>query len=496
MARSTTGGRTRRASLAAVAAASVGAVGFAALAPSASVASSHREAPLVSQLPLVDNTDTYAFVDPKDTSKVNLVANWLPFELPGGGPNFYKFATDAQYNINIDNDGDGKADVVYQWAFHDDRTPRGTFLYNKGPVTNLSDPDLLFRQTYSLTEIKGGVRNVVIKKGLVAPSYVGQASMPNYARLRQQAITSYSPGARSFAGQAQDSFFLDIRIFDLLYGAKLSNGAPAETGNDSLKNFNVQTLALQVPKAALALKGDVSRNPVVGVWSTTTQRGFIVDGRTGAKRNVGGFTTVSRLGAPLVNEVVIPYNDKDKFNTSKPQDDGANFAKYILTSHVAQLLNAVYGTSFPTNNRKDLVAAFATGFDGINAHSVNKDVDKNAIVPAEEIRLNMGLPYFINGTSPSPLGAFRVKADGTLGVGADGGDTGFPNGRRLTDDVVDIELQAIGGVLLPKSQGGTGGKPISVLTDRVGAKPRGFFTDGFPYVAIPASGGDPLQLKK
>ncbi len=482
--------RARRAAFAALVVASAGAVGLSALAPGAVVASSHREAPLISMDPLVDNTDTYAFVDPNDDSKVTLVANWQPFEFAAGGPTFFRWAVDAEYDIKIDNDGDGNPDIVYRWNFYNSRTPKGTFLYNNGPVTSLNDTNLLFQQKYSLKKIetKTGKSTTLGKDIIVAPSNVG-SSMPNYAALRAQSVRDLPNGEKTFAGQADDSFFIDLRVFDLLYGAKLKSdgSAPLETGTDSVAGFNTQTIAFQVKKSSVAAKGDVSRNPVIGVWSTTNRRGFTINPTTGKKQNVGPYVQVSRLGSPLVNELAVPYEAKDLFNTSKPSGD-SQFASSIQNSHVAVLLNTVFGTKFPTTNRTDLVAAFATGIDGINAHSINKDaVSKPAI--AEMLRLNMSLPYKLGSGPPSALGAFRIKADGTLGVGANGGDTGFPNGRRLSDDIVDIELQATAGVLLPESKGGTGLKPVAVLNDGVSKNDKPFQTT-FPYVALPQSGGE------
>ncbi len=478
--------RTRRAALLAVVAASAGAVGLSALAPSATLASSHREAPLISQDPLVDNTDTYTFVDPNDSSKVDLIANWNPFEFPAGGPNFYKFATDAQYNINIDMNGDGFADKIYTWTFADKRTPKGTFLYANGPVTSLTDPNLLFQQTYSVTESDGVGRNshLVLKNAIAAPSNVGGATMPDYRKLRDQASVNYPGGGMTFAGQADDPFFLDLRVFDLLYGGKIAKGAPVETGTDSLAGFNVQTIALQVPKSALVLNGDTKNNPVIGVWSTTNRRNFVI--ANGKKTNIGPQVQVSRLGSPLVNEVVAPYEAKDLFNSSRPGND-KQFAGAILNSHVAVLLNTIFKTHFPTTNRTDLVAAFATGIDKVNAFTVNKDHVAHPAI-AEELRLNTSLPYTlaskggINGGA-SPFGAITANSDGTLNIP---GDTGFPNGRRLTDDVVDIELQAIAGALTTK-------KYVPVLTDRVG-KNDVPFSSTFPYVALPHSGGKPINV--
>lgn len=263
--------RRRAAASAITVVATVLASALAGLSAGPAFASSHREAPLISGDPPVDNTDVYAFVSPDRPDTVTLIANWYPFEEPNGGPNFYPWATDAHYDINIDNNGDAKADLTYRWNFRtDDRRGNDTFLYNDDPVTSLDDEDLLFRQTYTLSVIDraaGRVTNLVTN-GKVAPSNVGPASMPNYRALRDQAITAV-PGGKTFAGQADDPFFLDLRIFDLLYGKDLS-----EVGQDTVAGFNVNTVALQVPKSTLTLRGDPARNPVIGVWSDT-ERGSI-----------------------------------------------------------------------------------------------------------------------------------------------------------------------------------------------------------------------------
>src|SRR5215475_4739061 len=224
--------------------------GFAALGPGGAIASSHREAPLIAADPAVDNTDVYAFVSPDRPGYVTLVANFIPFEEPNGGPNFYPFATDAVYKINIDNNGDAKPDSVFRWQFHNiDKRGGSTFLYNNGPVTSITDPNLLFRQTYTLqASFHGGPLLTRVNNAPVAPSRVGPASMPNYAKLRNQAVTSLPGGWKIFAGQADDPFFLDLRVFDLLYGGDLS-----EVGQDTLAGYNVNTIAIQVPFQDVAL---------------------------------------------------------------------------------------------------------------------------------------------------------------------------------------------------------------------------------------------------
>ncbi len=426
--------RSRRRSAAFVAAGAVLATaGAAALGPVTAQASSHREAPLISGAPQYDNTDTYAFVSPDKPDTTTLIANWIPFEDPSGGPNFYPFATDGLYDINIDNNGDAKADITYRWVFSTTYQNTGTFLYNTGPVTSLTDPDLNVRQSYKLYEISGG-HSTFITSGKVAPSYVGKASMPNYASLRTQAIVK-AGGLTSFAGQADDPFFLDLRVFDLLYGGNLS-----EVGHDSLKGYNVNSIALQVPTADITANGD----PVVGVWSTTSR-----------KTANGNYVQVSRLGNPLVNEVVIPLKDKDKFNASQPSGDG-QFLSYVTNPGLPKVIEAVYGIKAPAEPRNDLVSVFLTGVPGLNQPA-------HLTAPGEELRLN---------TSIKP-----TATPNRLGVIA-GDNAGFPNGRRLADDVIDISLQVVEGELV--------GAPND-LGDGVNANDSKFGTH-FPYVALPHSG--------
>ncbi|MGB3763036.1 MAG: DUF4331 domain-containing protein, partial [Ornithinimicrobium sp.] len=210
--------------------------------PNFANASSHREAPLIANDPVNDNTDTYAFVSPDDAGTVTLVANWSPFQEPNGGPNFYPWEDGTWYDINIDSNGDATPDVTYRWTFStDDQRGTDTFLYNNGPVESLDDENLLFRQTFTLTKIEGD-NETEIASGPVAPSNVGPVSMPDYGSLRDAAITDVDGGGKTFAGQADDSFFLDLRVFDLLYGADLSL-----TGQDTLAGYNVNSVALQVP---------------------------------------------------------------------------------------------------------------------------------------------------------------------------------------------------------------------------------------------------------
>ncbi|MEN3359983.1 MAG: hypothetical protein V7637_3965 [Mycobacteriales bacterium] len=440
-----------------------------ALAPGLGNASSHREAPLIAGEPQLDNTDVYAFVSPDKPDTVTLIANWIPLEEPNGGPNYYPFAEKTAYEIKIDNDGDAKEDLTYRWWFTNSYRNRQTFLYNTGVVTSLDDPDLNFRQTYRLEVTdKWGRTTTLVNGAPVAPSNTGAASMPNYGTLSNQAITGVPGGGKSFAGQADESFFLDLRVFDLLYGGNLS-----EVGQDTLTGYNVNTIALQVPKSALALKGNPTRNPVIGLWSTTSRPRYEVFRQDGSQRNVGSLTQVSRLGMPLVNEVVNPLADKDRFNASPPKHD-AQFLNNVTKPIVPQLIQSLYGIPAPATPRNDLVEVFLTGVAkangpvkaDLNSQILNADVTPANFRPAEELRLNMAVPPSAN---PKRLGVLA------------GDLAGFPNGRRLTDDVLDITVQAAEGVLLP-------GTPAAVagLGDGVDANDVPFRT-AFPYMALPSN---------
>ncbi|MGR8007603.1 DUF4331 domain-containing protein [Streptomyces hypolithicus] len=462
-----------------------------ALAPATSSASSHREAPLTAGDPKADNTDVYAFTSPDKPDTVTLVANWIPFEEPNGGPNFYPFANDARYTIKVDADGDGKPDTTYTWKFRDRiRDDANQFLYNTGVVRTLNDKTLNFRQTYDLTVTDAhGNTKTLLQDAPAAPSNVGKASMPDYASLRKEAVLGLPGGGHTFAGQASDSFFLDLRLFDLLYGGDLS-----ETGQNTLAGYNVNTLAIQVPKKDLALKGDATRNPVIGVWSTTDRQGAVVTPNGGkgsessttgdgkgtdaqtvpGKGGEGGWRQVSRLGNPLVNEVVVPLKFKDAFNALTPDQDRTvtPVVDKVKDPIVPKLVESIYGIPAPATPRNDLVEIFLTGIckacgpikADLNSQRLNADADKNKIVPAEELRLNMAIPPSKN---PNRLGVLAKDL------------AGFPNGRRLNDDVLDIELQALEGAaltgqLVPALAAGDG---VDVPYRQPG--------DSFPYVALP-----------
>jgi hypothetical protein len=424
-----------------------------ALGMGTSFGSSHREAPLTAADPQIDSTDLYAFSSPDATDTVTLISNWIPFQEPSGGPNFYRWAENVRYNVHVDNDGDAKPDLTYRWQFETHVRNGNTFLMNTGPVTKLTDETLNVYQTYTLTEIKDGADagRKLVKDGIVAPANVGKASMPNYASLRQEAITDLNGGGKSFVGQADDPFFLDLRVFDLLYGTDLS-----EAGNDTLDGYNVNTLALQIPKKALAAGADATKNPIIGMWTTAERPSIRTQSTTGSQKFSGAWVQVSRLGQPLVNEVVAPVAAKDLFSGSKPQDD-AQFLKAVQDPEVPKLLQAIYKIKAPAAPRNDLVQVFLTGVKGLN--------QPPNVAPSEMLRLNMSTPT-------------TGSAD-RLGVLAKD-NAGFPNGRRLTDDVVDIALRAMAGAV----QGVETDLGDGVDKNDVA------FESRFPYVALPHSASE------
>ncbi len=426
-------------------------------------ASSHREAPLISEDPVADNTDTYAFVSPDNPETVTLVANWIPFELPPGGPNFNKFGDDVLYKINVDNDGDATADVVYQWRFKTTVENPDTFLYNTGPVESLDDENLNVRQTYTLTEVRDGQRTDLVTNAPVAPANIGPRSTPNYDQLANAAVVQLEGGGQSFAGPRDDPFFVDLgSVFDLLGNRPLNEAhvapLPNAPGQDDLAGFNVHSVVLQVPTDSL-IDGD----PVIGVWSTTDRRTDRVFG-SGKVKNSGSFTQVSRLGMPLVNEVVAPLGAKDAFNASKPSGD-KQFLPAVENPEVATLIPQLYpGVNVPEGPREDIVTIFLTGVPDVN--------QPENVKPAEMIRLNTSI-------SPTPSGQ-----QDRLGLLA-GQNDAFPNGRRLVDDVYDIELRALAGGTPFTPEFNI--SPNNALTDGVDANDVPFLAS-FPYLALPHQG--------
>src|SRR6478735_2128430 len=412
--------------------------------PEAKPMSSHREAPEISKDPVADNTDTYAFVSPENPDTVTIISNYIPLEDPAGGPNFFEFGDDVLYRINIDNTGDGKADVAYEFRFSTKIRNPDTFLYNTGPIASLTDPNFNRPQTYTVTEVRGNRRRQLKSNIPTPPCNIGPRSTPDYAALANAAITPLGGGITVFAGQRLDGFYVDLgSIFDLgtlrpFQSLHLIPSANA-VGVNALRSFNVHTIAIQVPITALTRDGkkhpDVDDpKAVIGVWASAyRQKGRFQD--ENRSYSTGAFTQVSRLGNPLFNEVIVPMSKKDRWNRLEPSQD-YQFAKYVAHPELAGLLPVLYPGVFPNlaalaADRADLLAILLTGLPkGVIPGFQNFTGPKQA----DMLRLNVAVPP-----------AATPNINGILG----GDLAGFPNGRRVFDNVVTIELRAVAGQTYP-----------------------------------------------
>jgi hypothetical protein len=440
---------------------------LAGLMPATAGASSHSEAPGTSKDRLIDDTDLYAFVADDAPGAVTIVGNWVPLIEPNSGPNFASFDDDAHYYINVDNVGDSHKHVRFEFTFATTRQHETTFLYNTGPVSSLTDPNLNVRQTWTLTRIDvsyvGGTpveTETLLGSGAVAPPYVGPVSMPNYSALAQSAITMLPGGYKVFVGPRDDPFFVDLAaIFDLLTIRKVPGNKGR--GVDGVGGFDVMSVVLQIPKERLTRDGTspdaALHNHIIGIWDTAERSKTRTINGDGTITNSPDEVQVSRLGMPLVNEVVIPLGLKDKFNASEPYNDVTNFGGSVVDPELAKLFHAIYGLSVPPAPRSDLVAVFATGVSGLNQPA--------GVAPGEMVRLNMTIPP---AARPSRFGVLA------------GDLAGFPNGRRLADDIVDIEERVVAGVLVD----GFNIKPNNQLGDGIDANDVPFLPY-FPYVALP-----------
>ncbi|CAA6823405.1 MAG: FIG00729359: hypothetical protein [uncultured Thiotrichaceae bacterium] len=467
---------------------------------SASMASSHREAPFITENPKVDATDFYLFrsYEPNREDYVTLIANYNPLQDAYGGPNYFSLSPEALYEIHVDNNGDAVEDVSFQFKFTKALGNAGAGisldingkdmavpLKNIGPVTSTDDSALNFKESYSLTMVDGdrrtGNKTPVLNDSDGSTSFAkpldnigdktfSQQSYDQYANsfIYDVNLSSCPEGAqdgRVFVGQRKESFAVNLgEIFDLV---NTNPVGPVDGESNQLADKNITTFALEVPIACLG-----EDNDVIAAWtSASLPQVRVLDPNPSFTQPLvsgGAWTQVSRLGMPLVNEVVIGLPDKNRFNASEPKDD-AQFADYVTNPTLPTLLQVLFGVKAPTvENRPDLVAAFLTGFTGVNA---------NGSV-AEMQRLNTAI-------------APTIKAEqNNLGVAA-GDNAGFPNGRRPGDDTVDAALRVSMGLLchLPldlctpeQAESGTLAYTDGVLQNAAQ------FDDSFPYLTTPISG--------
>jgi hypothetical protein len=479
-------------------------------------ASSHREAPLISNDAQADTTDVYAFVSPDRQDSVTLIGSWIPLESPEGGPNYYQFGDDVLYAINVDNVGDGKAHISYQFRFSTVRNNLNTFLYNTGPITSLNDPDWNVRQYVTVTEVitNAGVatENVLLANAAVPPVNIGDKSTPDFQALSDAAIHTIGTGPNQikvFAGQTDDAFWVDLgSIFDLLslrpQATPIGYPPPRgpSVGLDGLAGYNVHSIAIQLPIARVLQNADPAET-TIGVWATSSRYSTRVLAPLGSVTNSGDQVQVSRLGMPLVNEAVLPLALKDAFNGLKPEQDyglftsgtaaGDLLASSVLTPELQTLLNALYSVPNPGKPRADILDIFLQGMVTAQPFTIttatgpvqlpagfNVNRPKSASrQPAEMLRLNTAITGDLCHPTPQRLGVLAGDA------------CGFPNGRRLADDVTEIELLAVAGAAWQALTGDTGftfnPALINVLSDGLNTNDRPF-RPSFPYLAYAHQG--------
>jgi hypothetical protein len=457
--------------------------------------SSHREAPEISKDPVADNTDTYAFVSPDRPDTVTIITNYIPLENPPGGPNFFEFGEDVLYSIYIDNTGDGQPDIEYRFKFRTDTRSDKTFLYNTGPIESIGSANWNRRQFYDVSRIDyRGKRNghtpkpKVLGKNLPCPPCnIGPRSTPNYQpALADPAVQPLKGGGEVFCGQRNEGFFVDLgSIFDLLDLRPLQNlhliATDPAMGVDATASLNVHTIAIRVPIKSLTRDGSAPTNPmarkaVIGVWGAASRRKTrLLDPAKDERSESGPWVQVSRLGNPLFNEVVVPMGQKDKWNALPPASD-SRFAKFVERPELQKLLPVLYPGVFPnlaalTKPRADLVAILLTG---IPPGIVDGFQNYTGKVQADMLRLNVAIPP--TTSNPDPLGLVAGDA------------AGFPNGRRVFDDVVNIELNAVAGLTYPLvDKSYTPDAAAGQLTQGLTPGPNRYQA-WFPYLGTPYDG--------
>jgi Domain of unknown function (DUF4331) len=485
--------------------------------------SSHREAPEISKDPVADNADVYAFVSPDRPETVTIISNFVPLQNPSGGPNFYEFGDDVLYSIYVDNDGDAQPEIEYQFQFTTTLRNPNTFLYNTGQITSLDSPSWNKRQFYSVTRIDAGppppppkhgpggppppppgppgppaaggpafppgpTHATVLGSNLPCPPCnIGPRSTPSYDALAAAAVQTLATGETVFCGQRNDGFFVDLGgVFDLgdlrPFQSLHLISTPNAAGVDDTKSLNIHTIAIQIPISMLTRDGSTPTNvlgatAVLGIWSGASRRKVrMIDGGPGDHPESGPWVQVSRLGNPLFNEVIVPLGKKDEWNGENPADD-AEYLPNVEHPELARLIPVLYPNVFPnlaglTAPRADLVAILLTG---LPAGVVPGFQNTTGSRYADMLRLNVAVPPAV---TPNPLGL----------VGGDA--AGFPNGRRVFDDVVTVELRAIAGLTYPLVDPGYTPDGAAALIDQGVGPGAGRYLDAFPYLGSPHDGFD------
>lgn len=465
------------------------------------LAASHREAPLIANDPTADITDFYFFRSWQNPDNAVLIMNVIPSQEPGSGPNYFNFADDVLYEIHIDNNKNNiAANIVYQIRFKTEiRQPGNVFPLSYvalPPVTALSgngSEGLLLRQSYTVTEVRYGQRPRDLGTGVMyaVPSNVGPRTMPNYEDLAEKGIYPLKNGGRVFAGQRDETFYIDLggtfdtlnlHISPILSDADDANdgiiiGAPGAGNADTFSGFNVNTIALEIPVSELI---GPNGNKMLGAYASTSRPKVTVIKKNGDRDNSTRFVQVARMGNPLVNELIIATNMKDKWNATDAEDEN-EFVLFYCNSALATALNTVFGTSFPTTTREDLVNALLRYSKGPSVCGANKTTE----ALADLLRVDLDIP-------PTPAGGQRRL--GPLAHDVSGNATpdkaGWPNGRRPNDDVTDVALRVVAGILTNPAVPNLG-DGVNFNVGAVGNQktPNGIAME-FPFLPTPHDGRD------
>ncbi len=424
------------------------------LAPISSSAASHREAPLISLDPTADITDFFMFrsYEAGNDDKIVLIMDVIPGEEPSSGPNYFNFDPNVLYAFHIDNNQDGKADDVrfeiqFKNEFRGVNNDLGLFLSYVAlpPITALDGPGsegLGLRQSYTVTMVKGKTRTVLANGLFAVPSNVGPRTMPDYESLAAQGVYDLAGGARVFAGQRDDPFYIDLgAVFDTLN--------LRDPGTDMLSGFNVHTIALEVPASWLTKDGQGPEStafPTLGAYANTSRRSTRVIKVDGETHN-GSWVQVQRLANPLVNEAIIGTKDKDRWNRLDPRSE-SSFVEYYTNPRLATALEVVFGADAqPLLDLRDVLLTYTPG---------------NYTVLSELLRLNISVdPVALEDQDPLTV------------LGGDG--AGWPNGRRPIDDVTDVAVRVVGGTNYLSASDAVQTNDISL-------------PDAFPFIATPWDG--------
>jgi hypothetical protein len=453
------------------------------------MAASHREAPLIANDPTADNTDFYAFRSWTNPSNVVFILNTIPLQEPGGGPNYFNFGDDVLYQISVDTNGNGQDDLSYEIRFKTEL--RGALAGLElplsyvalPPITALDGPGsdgLILRQSYTVTQVRGHNRvDLGTKTMFAVPSNVGPLTMPNYEALAAQGIYTLANGGKVFVGQRDETFYLDLgAAFDtlnfrrtppVLTPAEDANDAVNPFGNDQLSGYNISTIAIEVPISSVT----GNPNAVIGAYaSMSRQKVRVLKESSDDKDNVsaGPWVQVSRMANPLVNELIIGTDQKDKWNASDPSQE-AQFVNFYLNSRLATAINLRFGTHIPTTGRQDLVNVLLK----YPSQPQSGTCGRNDC--AELLRLNLAVV-------PTPPSSQK-----RLGVLA-GDMADWPNGRRPNDDVTDIALRVVAGKLIGTPEGNLllgDGVNFNIGAEGSNLTPNGIYTV-FPYLPTPHDG--------